>query len=91
MLFPNGLHFDIKERIFGTDDLSPLFSVISNKNEPSDGSDSYVVISAGVEPALSGWKPDVLTVILRDRSVFILHYKADFCKSNLVQGGFSVL
>ena len=26
-----------------------------------------LVISAGVEPALSGWKPDVLTVILRDQ------------------------
>lgn len=54
MLFPNGLHFDIQDKIFGTQDLSPLFSVINNKKEPSSGSDSGVVISAGVEPALSG-------------------------------------
>lgn len=54
MLFPNGLHFDIKEKIFGTDDLSPLFSVIRNKKEPDSGSDCEMVISAGVEPALSG-------------------------------------
>ena len=30
-MFPNGLHFDIKDKIFGMDDLSPLFSVINNK------------------------------------------------------------
>ena len=54
MLFPNGLHFDIKDKIFGTDDLSPLFSVINNKKEPDSGSDCEMVISAGVEPALSG-------------------------------------
>ncbi len=54
MLFPKGLHFDIKNKIFGTDDLSPLFSVIDNKKESCDGSNSEMVISAGVEPALSG-------------------------------------
>ena len=54
MLFPNGLRFDIKDKIFGTDDLSPLFSVINNKKEPDSGSDCEMVISAGVEPALSG-------------------------------------
>ena len=54
MLFPNGLHFDIKDKIFGTDDLSPLFSVIHNKKESCDGSNSEMVISAGVEPALPG-------------------------------------
>lgn len=52
MLFPKGLHYDIKGKIFGTDDLSPLFSVICNKNEPSDGSDSCVVIPKGVEPLI---------------------------------------
>ena len=54
IMFPNGLHFDIKERRFGTQDLSPLFSVVCNKNESDMDSDSGVVISAGVEPALSG-------------------------------------
>lgn len=54
MLFPNGLHFDIGERKFGTEDLSPLFSVICNKKESDSDSNSHLVISAGVEPALSG-------------------------------------
>lgn len=52
MLFPNGLHFDIKDKIFGTDDLSPLFSVISTKKEPSSGSNSGMVIPKGVEPLI---------------------------------------
>lgn len=54
MLFPNGLHFDIHDKIFGTQDLSPLFSVINNKKEPSSGSNSGMVISARVELALTG-------------------------------------
>lgn len=54
MLFPNGLHFDIQDKIFGTQDLSPLFSVINNKKEPLSSSNSGVVTSAGVEPALTG-------------------------------------
>lgn len=52
MLFPKGLHFDIKNKIFGTDDLSPLFSVIDNKKESCDGSNSEMVTSAGIEPAI---------------------------------------
>lgn len=54
MLFPKGLHFDIKNKIFGTDDLSPLFSVIDNKKESCDGSNSEMVIPPGIEPELSG-------------------------------------
>jgi site-specific DNA recombinase len=42
-MFPNGLHFNIGERKFGTEDLSPLYSVIGNKNEPETGSDSGMV------------------------------------------------
>lgn len=53
-MFPNGLHFDIKSKKFGTDDLSPLYRVISDKKEPISDSNSDMVISAGVEPALSG-------------------------------------
>lgn len=34
ILFPNVLHFDLKEKCCGTEDLSPLYSVICNKNEP---------------------------------------------------------
>ena len=55
MLFPKGLHFDIKNKIFGTDDLNPLFSVIdNNKKESCDGSNSEMVIPPGIEPELSG-------------------------------------
>ena len=45
---------DIQDKIFGTQDLSPLFSVINNKKEPSSGSNSGMVISARVELALTG-------------------------------------
>ena len=49
MLFPNGLHFDIQDKIFGTQDLSPLFSVINNNKEPLSGSNSGMVTQARVE------------------------------------------
>lgn len=49
MLFPKGLHFDIKNKIFGTDDLSPLFSVIDNKKESCDDSNSEMVTQERVE------------------------------------------
>lgn len=54
MLFPNGLHIDLKAKKCRTEDLSPLFSVICNKNEPEGSENADMVISAGVEPALSG-------------------------------------
>lgn len=54
MLFPNGLHIDLKEKSCGTEDLSPLYSVIGNKNEPNDGSNSPMVTSPRVELGLSG-------------------------------------
>lgn len=54
ILFPNVLHFDLKEKCCGTEDLSPLYSVICNKNEPNGSDSDNMVISAGVEPALSG-------------------------------------
>ena len=39
-----------------------------------------MVISAGVEPALTGWKPVVLTVILRDQFRNVLLYYNRFKK-----------
>ena len=54
-MFPNGLHFDIKERKFGTDDLSPLYSVICNKKEPNLGSNYGLVGPAGIEPGRPSW------------------------------------
>lgn len=53
-IFPNGLHFDIKAKKFGTDELNPLYRIIGSKKEPNSDSSSHMVISAGVEPALSG-------------------------------------
>ena len=49
ILFPNGLHIDLKEKSCGTDDLSPLYSVIGNKNEPNGGSNSPMVTPVRVE------------------------------------------
>ena len=43
MMLLNGLHFDVKERKFGTTDLSPLFSVICDKKESETGSNSLMV------------------------------------------------
>ena len=54
MLFPNGLHINLKSKKCRTEDLGPLFSVIATKNEPEGSENSEMVISAGVEPALTG-------------------------------------
>ena len=45
MLFPNGLHVDLKAKKCRTEDLSPLYSVICNKNEPNGSySDNMVTL-----------------------------------------------
>ena len=54
MLFPNGLHIDIKTKKCRTEDLSPLYSVIRTKKEPEGPQNTDMVTSAGVEPALTG-------------------------------------
>ena len=54
LMFPNGLHIDLKAKKCRTEDLSPLYSVINTKKEPEGSENSNMVISAGVEPALSG-------------------------------------
>ena len=57
MLFPNGLHVDLRNRCFkncGTDDLSPLYSVMNMKNGSNDPSNSPLVIPARVELTLTG-------------------------------------
>lgn len=51
-MFPNGLHFDIVERKFGTEDLSPLYSVICNKKESNADSNISMVGPDGIEPSL---------------------------------------
>ena len=50
ILFPNGLHYDILERKFGTEDLSILYSVMNNKKESENDSDSPMVHPIGFEP-----------------------------------------
>ncbi len=54
LMFPNGLHVDLKAKKCRTEDLSPLYSVVCNKIEPKGSENDSMVISAGVEPALSG-------------------------------------
>lgn len=54
MLFPNGLHYDLKTKKCRTEDLGPLYSVMNTKNEPEGSKNSNMVTSAGVEPALTG-------------------------------------
>ena len=50
LVFPNGVKCSPKEKIFGTDNISPLYSVISTKKEPS-GSD----LSSMVHLVQSNW------------------------------------
>lgn len=54
LMFPNGLHIDLKVKKCRTEDLSPLYSVINVKKEPEGCNSDDMVISAGVEPALTG-------------------------------------
>lgn len=54
LLFPNGLHIDLKAKKCRTEDLSPLYSVVCNKNEPNGSENGDMVTSARVELALTG-------------------------------------
>ena len=53
LLFPNGLHVDLKAKKCRTEDLSPLYSVVCNKKEPNGSNSDSMVISAGFEPAIA--------------------------------------
>lgn len=54
MVFPNGLCFDTRTKKFGTITTSPLYRYIPTKKASEDASDSHMVTSAGIEPALPG-------------------------------------
>ena len=54
LMFPNGLHIDLKAKKCRTEDLSPLYSVVNAKKEPKGSENSNMVISARVELALTG-------------------------------------
>ena len=63
LLFPKGLHIDLKAKKCRTEDLSPLYSVVCNKNEPNgSNSDSMVTL---VE---SKWN-DLVSDIYRIKSI----------------------
>ena len=56
ILFPNGLHIDVKEKCFvncGTEDLSPLYSVIQQKITRKGDLKFNLVGDRGVEPLTS--------------------------------------
>ena len=54
LMFPNGLHIDLKTKKCRTEDLSPLYSVMNTKKEPNGSNSDDMVISARVELALTG-------------------------------------
>ncbi len=54
MVFPDGLSFDTRTKKFGTINTSPLYRYIPTKKASEDAPNSHMVISAGVEPALTG-------------------------------------
>ena len=67
-MFPKGLHFDIKTKKFGTDEISPLYRVIGNKKEPNSDSDSDMV-----NLVESNWN-DICLDIYRIRGIISVLY-----------------
>ena len=43
MMFPNGLHINLKTKKCRTEDLSPLFSIMANKKAPEGGNSEAMV------------------------------------------------
>lgn len=54
LMFPNGLHIDLKAKKCRTEDLSPLYSVVCNKIEPKGSENDSMVTSPRVELGLTG-------------------------------------
>lgn len=52
IMFPNGFLFDIERRKFGTEGLSPLYSVATTEKAPEGANNSSMVTSRGIEPRL---------------------------------------
>ena len=85
ILFSNDLHFDIKEKIFGADDLNLPFSVVNNKKEPNSDSNSRMVTRAGVEPTtFSLGRSCSIQLSYRAKSAFTqtVHFKERTAKGN---------
>ena len=51
MVFPNGIVYDLKEKKFGTSEISPLYSVNFTKKEPNGSENASLVRATGLEPA----------------------------------------
>ena len=54
MIFPEGLIYDTKARMFGTRNISPLYRCIPNKKASEKASDMHLVAGRGLEP-LTSW------------------------------------
>lgn len=53
MIFPDGIEVNLAKGKFGTVKLSPLFSVITPKNDPEESNFDHLVGGEGIEPSLS--------------------------------------
>lgn len=51
MIFPDGVVYDSKNRRFGTSEISVLYRLADNKNDPQGSSKFNLVAGAGLEPA----------------------------------------
>lgn len=54
IIFPHGLHIDLCNSKCGTEDLGPLFSVISTKKASEDAQNINMVVPTGIEPVTLG-------------------------------------
>ena len=54
LVFPEGVFFDSKKRIFGTENISLIYRYKPIKKDPSKSEESLMVISPGIEPGLPG-------------------------------------
>ncbi len=54
MIIPGGIEFNIKERKFGTNNLSALYRLKDTQKASEEASESLMVIPPGIEPELPG-------------------------------------
>ena len=54
MITENGITIDLKKEKFGTDGLSLFYRLKDTQKDSEESSDSYLVISPGIEPGLPG-------------------------------------
>ena len=54
MIIPDGIHFDLNERKFGTANISSLYRLKDTQKASEEASESLLVIPPGIEPGLPG-------------------------------------